>query len=122
MDANRWMIYRNSQNGALHWDISVIGRFLTFPVADKQFVRYLLNFFRILICFLRASAGILMNVSQIRELGQLWQSETIMKVANDLQSTDHTWQANVGNIFGNRMFFASDYMVSQMESGVELLD
>lgn len=54
-EGNQWMIYRNALTGVLHWDFvsqiffeylattltplqSVLGRFITFPVVDKQSV------------------------------------------------------------------------------------
>lgn len=61
VDANMWMIFRNIETGVLHWDFvsiisyfmmglmsclpvihcqSVLGRFISFPVADNQLRRF----------------------------------------------------------------------------------
>ena len=50
-----------------------------------------------------------MNVSMIGELGQLWGSEKLQNIASGLESS--STDANVGEIKGNRMFYANDYMV-----------
>lgn len=58
---------------------------------------------------LAQTAGILLNVDSIRDLGNLWKEQTLVDVANLLQTPTGT--ANVGNVLGNRMFWANDYMV-----------
>ncbi|KAJ7579689.1 polysaccharide lyase family 8 protein [Mycena floridula] len=92
VDADRWMIYSNTITNVLHWDWSVLGRFITFPVADGQ-----------------PSSGILMNLTQIQELGSSWQSPTLTKFGSSLLATATT--ANAGNLVGNRMFYTNDYMI-----------
>ena len=57
----------------------------------------------------RATASILVNVSMIGELGQLWGSQKLQSIASGLESS--STDANVGQIKGNRMFYANDYMV-----------
>jgi hypothetical protein len=37
-DGDRWMIYDNTITGKTHWDFSVLGRFIMFPVIDGQWV------------------------------------------------------------------------------------
>lgn len=50
-----------------------------------------------------------MNVTQIGELGQLWNSDKLQSIASNLEANDT--DANVGSLNGNRMFYANDYMV-----------
>ena len=51
-----------------------------------------------------------MNISQIQQLGDLWGSGTMESVAESFAVNSST--ANAGDINGNRMFYANDYMVS----------
>ena len=51
-----------------------------------------------------------MNISQIQQIGDLWGSEIIQSVAESFAANSST--ANAGDINGNRMFYANDYMVS----------
>ncbi|KAJ8522567.1 hypothetical protein ONZ45_g913 [Pleurotus djamor] len=90
--ANQWMIFRNIISNVLHWDFSVLGRFIVLPVSDNQ-----------------ATANIKTNLTQLQVLGQTWNSPTITSVFNALNSGSTS--ANVGPLVGNRMFFANDYMV-----------
>ncbi|KAI0741691.1 polysaccharide lyase family 8 protein [Daedaleopsis nitida] len=94
VDANQWMIYRNVLTNILHWDFSVIGRFMTDPVADDH-----------------ASSGIKTNLTQLQVLGELWKSDVISS-AYEMLSTNTT-SANSGNIIGNRIFYANDYVVQR---------
>ncbi|KAI1790344.1 polysaccharide lyase family 8 protein [Ganoderma leucocontextum] len=94
LDGDLWMVYRNVITGVRHWDFSVLPRFITFPVSDGQ-----------------ATASLDMNVSQIQEIGGLWGSETIESVAESFAVNSST--ANAGDINGNRMFYANDYMVQR---------
>ncbi|KAL5495226.1 hypothetical protein ACEPAI_689 [Sanghuangporus weigelae] len=91
MDGDQWMIYLNVETGVLHWDFSVVGRMMSFPVADDQ-----------------ATASIRMNVTEIAALGDLWESSTLLDVYDTLEKNSTT--ANVGSISGNRMFYSNDYM------------
>ncbi|KAJ3511292.1 hypothetical protein NLJ89_g4183 [Agrocybe chaxingu] len=90
-DGHRWMIYRNVLTDLLHWDFSALGRFISFPVIDAQ-----------------ASGSIKINLTQVLVLGEQWSSGTLIDFANDL-SFDTT-SANAGQLEGNRMFYANDYM------------
>ncbi|TFK57256.1 polysaccharide lyase family 8 protein [Heliocybe sulcata] len=92
IDGDQWMIYRNVLTGVLHWDFSALPRFISFPVADSQ-----------------ATASINLNLSQILELGQAWDSSILQNVANSL--SHNTSDANAGKLYGNRMFYNNDYMV-----------
>ena len=57
----------------------------------------------------RATASIKINISQIEELGELWNSDVLESVYDSLDSSSE--DANAGKIKGNRMFYANDYMV-----------
>ena len=57
----------------------------------------------------RATGEIHLNLTQIQLLGQLWNSSTLTNVYNDLAKS--TTDANAGEMSGNRMFYANDYMV-----------
>ncbi|KAI0078909.1 polysaccharide lyase family 8 protein [Panus rudis PR-1116 ss-1] len=92
IDGDQWMIYRNVKTGVLHWDFSVLGRFISFPVIDNQ-----------------ATGSIKINITEIKQLGDEWQSDVLTSVYESLSK--NTSNANVGSINGNRMFFANDYMV-----------
>ncbi|KAG9007820.1 hypothetical protein FRB93_007211 [Tulasnella sp. JGI-2019a] len=96
---SRWMIYRNTVTDVLHWDISVIGRMISFPVIDGQ-----------------ASAKIGINLTQVRQLGHQWHSAIMEQAANDLMQNGTS--ANAGELTGNRMFWVNDYMVHRGSSYV----
>jgi hypothetical protein len=34
-EGDRWMIFANTQTGVLHWDFSVLGRFIALPVSAQ---------------------------------------------------------------------------------------
>jgi hypothetical protein len=57
----------------------------------------------------RATASINMNLTEVMELGKQWNSLELMDIAVHLQKS--TQDANAGRLFGNRMFYANDYMV-----------
>ncbi|KAI0094643.1 polysaccharide lyase family 8 protein [Irpex rosettiformis] len=94
MDGDQWMIFRNVETGVLHWDFSALGRFISFPVIDAQ-----------------ATGSININITEIQQLGQLWNSSTLLSVYSGLSSKSSN--ANVGSIVGNRMFYDNDYMVQR---------
>ncbi|KAI0662798.1 galactose mutarotase-like protein [Cubamyces menziesii] len=94
LQGDLWMIYRNILTNVLHWDFSVLNRFISFPVVDDQ-----------------ATGSIKINISQIQELGQLWDSDVLQSVYQSLAEPSN--DANAGPINGNRMFYANDYMVQR---------
>ncbi|KAJ7689202.1 polysaccharide lyase family 8 protein [Mycena rosella] len=102
-DGDRWMIYRNALTGVLHWDFSVLGRFISFPTAD----------------FTQATASILLNLTKIDALGQEWDSDTLEEFSTTLSTNGAT--ANAGDLTGNRMFYANDYMVHRSSNYVTTL-
>ncbi|KAG1755247.1 polysaccharide lyase family 8 protein [Suillus paluster] len=93
-DGDRWMIFRNVQTNVLHWDFSVLGRFISFPVIDEQ-----------------ATSSINMNISKVQQLGEEWNSTVLLEFSSTLSA--NTTDANAGEIHGNRMFFDNDYMVTR---------
>ncbi|KAG2366568.1 polysaccharide lyase family 8 protein [Suillus spraguei] len=93
-DGNRWMIFRNVQTNVSHWDFSVLGRFISFPVVDNQ-----------------ATGSTNMNISEVQQLGEEWNSTVLLEFSSALSS--NAADANVGELLGNRMFFANDYMVTR---------
>ncbi|KAL0571727.1 hypothetical protein V5O48_010235 [Marasmius crinis-equi] len=90
-EGDSWMVYRNTRTGILHWDLSALGRFISFPVIDLQ-----------------ASANINLNLTRVYQLGQEWQSDTLMRFS---QLSRNSSSANASQLVGNRNFFANDYMV-----------
>ncbi|KAJ7900391.1 polysaccharide lyase family 8 protein [Mycena olivaceomarginata] len=102
-DGDAWMIYANTLTGVLHWDFSVLGRFIAFPTAD----------------FTQATGSILLNLTKIGVLGEEWGSDTLKNFSTSLSQNATT--ANAGNLQGNRMFFDNDYMVHRGASYVTTL-
>ncbi|KAJ7741579.1 polysaccharide lyase family 8 protein [Mycena maculata] len=94
LDGDRWMIYANVLTGVLHWDFSVLGRFIAFPTADNQ-----------------ATGSIHLNLTEIDVLGQEWNSTALGTFTNTLSTNATT--ANAGALKGNRMFYDNDYMVQR---------
>ena len=61
------------------------------------------------LCFLRATGSININITEFEQLGQEWPSQPLIQAFNNLNMNTPT--ANAGNLSGNRMFYANDYMV-----------
>ncbi|KAG8871882.1 hypothetical protein FRB97_008236 [Tulasnella sp. 331] len=99
IDGSQWMIYRNVNTSTLHWDISTIGRMISFPVADGQ-----------------ASASVNIDLKQIQQLGRQWRSSIMETTATNLMRSGAN--ANAGRLTGNRMFWVNDYMVHRGTSYV----
>ncbi|THH13551.1 hypothetical protein EW146_g6685 [Bondarzewia mesenterica] len=99
IDGDQWMIYRNVLTNVLHWDFSSLPRFISFPVIDAQ-----------------AIGSLNINLTEIEQLGQLWNSTTMIKVYNGLIKS--TKDANAGHLNGNRNFYNNDYMVQRGEGYV----
>ncbi|KAF8912697.1 polysaccharide lyase family 8 protein [Gymnopilus junonius] len=92
-DGDRWMIFSNSVTGVLHWDFSVLGRFISFPVIDDHHRKHQ------------------NQLDEVLELGQQWSSGALTNFANSLSASASN--ANAGQLIGNRMFYANDYMVQR---------
>ncbi|TFK41122.1 polysaccharide lyase family 8 protein [Crucibulum laeve] len=101
-DGDKWMIYRNSLTGVLHWDFSVLGRFISFPVIDNQ-----------------ATGSIKINLTEVGELGDQWSSNVLTNFADSL--SEDMSNANAGKLEGNRMFYANDYMVHRGKNYVSTM-
>jgi hypothetical protein len=102
-DGDRWMIYTNVLTGVLHWDFSVLGRFISFPTAD----------------FTQATGSILLNLTKIDALGEEWGSTTLEEFSSSLSKNATT--ANAGQLEGNRMFYDNDYLVQRGSNYVATL-
>ncbi|KAF7340878.1 Polysaccharide lyase family 8 protein [Mycena sanguinolenta] len=103
LNGDSWMIYYNALTQVLHWDFSVLGRFIAFPTAD----------------FTQATGSILLNLTKIGVLGDEWKSPDLVKFSTSLSG--NFTNANAGNLLGNRMFFDNDYMVQRGASYVSTL-
>ncbi|KAG5641787.1 hypothetical protein DXG03_004191 [Asterophora parasitica] len=99
---DRWMIYSNVAQNVLHWDFAVLGRFISFPVIDKQ-----------------ATASINVNLSQVQQLGQLWNSNPLISFATSLSAAAPN--ANAGGLTGQKVFFNNDYVVHRGSNYVATL-
>ncbi|KAG8899563.1 hypothetical protein FRC01_010469 [Tulasnella sp. 417] len=102
IDGSAWMVYKNTKTGVNHWDISTVGRFISFAVSDLQ-----------------ATAALNINFTQVQQLGEQWQDSNMTKVATSLLKTGGT--ANAGNLVGNRVFYDNDYMVQRGKNYVTSL-
>ncbi|KIO26600.1 polysaccharide lyase family 8 protein [Tulasnella calospora MUT 4182] len=102
IDGSAWMVYRNTKTGVAHWDVSTIGRFISFAVSDLQ-----------------ATASLNMNFTQVLQLGQQWKDANMTRVATSLLKNGTT--SNAGNLVGNRMFHDNDYMVQRGKNYVTSL-
>ncbi|KAJ8522569.1 hypothetical protein ONZ45_g911 [Pleurotus djamor] len=89
-DGDSWMIFYNALSGISFWDFSALGRFISFPVIDGH-------------------AGLNVNLTRVMELGQGWGSQTLIKFSQRFSQTGSN--ANAATLFGNRMFYANDYLV-----------
>ncbi|PBK77244.1 galactose mutarotase-like protein [Armillaria solidipes] len=102
-EGSRWMIFYNAVSGVLHWDFSVLPRFISFPVIDGQ-----------------ASANLGINLTAVEELGNKWMSSSLTDFATSLK-VGNLPHANAGNLKGNRMFYTNDYMVHRGEQYISTL-
>ncbi|KAI0307724.1 polysaccharide lyase family 8 protein [Multifurca ochricompacta] len=94
IDGDQWMVYLNVETSVLHWDFSVLPRFISFPVIDAQ-----------------ATANLNINISEILQLGELWDSSTMVDMYNNL--VEPTKDANE--------FYNNDYMVQRGHGYVSTL-
>ncbi|RDB19287.1 Chondroitinase-AC [Hypsizygus marmoreus] len=98
IEGARWMIIHNTATGVLHWDFSALGRFISFPVADKQ------------------ATGIKIDLKSVGDLGESWNSKPLLDFESSLLKESAS--ANAGNLVGNRMFYTNDYMVHRGQNYV----
>ncbi|KAI0274676.1 polysaccharide lyase family 8 protein [Gloeopeniophorella convolvens] len=97
-----WMIFRNTLTNVLHWDFSVVGRFISLPVTDDQ-----------------ATENLKTNLTQLQVLGKQWNSSVLTDAFNLLSL--NTSDANSGGLEGNIMFYTNDYMVQRGSGYVSTL-
>ncbi|KAF8216148.1 polysaccharide lyase family 8 protein [Mycena galopus ATCC 62051] len=102
-EGDSWMIYCNALTQVLHWDFSVLGRFIAFPTAD----------------FFQPTGSIGLNLTKIGVLSEEWGSAPLLNFSTSLSGNFTT--ANAGKLVGNRMFYDNDYMVQRGESYVTTL-
>ncbi|KAG8693641.1 hypothetical protein FRC09_010381 [Ceratobasidium sp. 395] len=95
-----WMTFANTVTGVVHWDMTVIGRMISWPVVDGQ-----------------ASANLRMNLSQVLSLSQSWNQSELVRFGTNL-AAPNPQTVNLGNLNGVRMFWNSDYMVYRTESAI----
>jgi hypothetical protein len=60
-----------------------------------------------------------MNISEVQQLGEEWNSTVLLEFSSTISA--NTTDANVGELHGNRMFFANDYMVGRVCSFAPVL-
>ena len=71
-----------------------------------------------LIIFCRATGSLNINLTEIQQLGELWNSTTLNAVYNAL--VKRTKNANAGYLKGTRVFYANDYMVSLLREPLSI--
>ncbi|KAL5637653.1 hypothetical protein ACGC1H_002058 [Rhizoctonia solani] len=99
-DGAMWMTYTNVMTKVVHWDLTDIGRFISYPVADG-----------------RASANLRIDLSQVLKLGKAWSQKDLIEFGTKLTgSSDNS--ANSGGLLGTRMFWSSDYLVHRTSETV----
>ncbi|KAH7332890.1 chondroitin AC/alginate lyase [Rhizoctonia solani] len=89
----KWMTYTNVMSKVVHWDLTVIGRFVSYPVVDG-----------------RASANLRMDLSHVLKLGNAWSQKDLIEFGSKLTGSGDN-SANSGGLIGTRMFWNSDYLV-----------
>jgi hypothetical protein len=92
VDGDTWMVYENSETGVVHWDTSVVPRFIMFPVVDDQ-----------------ATARLNLNLTKVGVLGKQWNSKIMRNFATSLST--RAGDGNAGSLVGDRVFYINDYMV-----------
>ncbi|CUA68997.1 chondroitinase AC precursor [Rhizoctonia solani] len=102
LDGSRWMTFTNTLSRVVHWDFSVIGRFISYPVADST----------------RASAGLQMQLEDVTKLGNTWGQKDLIEVGTALTEAANGSSVNAANLTGSRVFWSSDYMVHRTDQTV----
>ncbi|KAG8875399.1 hypothetical protein FRB98_007817 [Tulasnella sp. 332] len=82
IDGSQWMIYKNTATDVLHWDISTVGRMISFASSDSG----------------QSTAGIEFNLTQVQQLGTKWNSSVMVTAATDLMNG--ATSANAENPYG----------------------
>ncbi|KAG8762719.1 hypothetical protein FRC12_008896 [Ceratobasidium sp. 428] len=97
---SRWMVIANTITKVMHWDLTTIGRMISFAVADLQ-----------------APTGLNVNLTQVKTLGEAWNQTELIRFGTDLANPKPK-TANAGKVNGNRMFWNSDYMIHRTKDTV----
>ncbi|CAE6373107.1 unnamed protein product [Rhizoctonia solani] len=105
LDGSRWMTFTNTLTKVVHWDFSVIGRYISYPVADST----------------RASAGLQMNLQNVAELGNAWGQQGLIEFGTVLKEAASRSSVNAAKLTGNRVFWSSDYVVHRTNQSVTTL-
>ncbi|KAG8950420.1 hypothetical protein FRC04_007435 [Tulasnella sp. 424] len=104
VDGFQWMIYGNNATSVLHWDLSTVGRMISYAVVDNQ-----------------ATANLKLNLTLVQQLGDMWQASAITDAMYCLLKSDTYANANANELVGNRMFWSNDYMVHRGSNYVSTL-
>lgn len=71
---------------------------------------------------LRATSGLKINLTEVKELGEQWDSKILTSFIDTLDPpAGNPEGANANGLTGNRMFYANDYMVHRGENYVTTL-
>ncbi|CAE6430832.1 unnamed protein product [Rhizoctonia solani] len=102
LDGSRWSTFTNILTRVVHWDYSVIGRFISYPVADTT----------------RASAGLQMNLEDVIKLGKAWGQNDVLGFGTALTEAANSASVNAAKLTGSRIFWSSDYVVHRTDQTV----
>ncbi|CAE6390229.1 unnamed protein product [Rhizoctonia solani] len=102
-DGAKWMTYTNVMTKVVHWDLTVIGRFISYPVVNA-----------------RASANLRMDLSHVLKLGKAWSQNDLIEFGTKLTGSGDN-SANSGRLLGTRMFWNSDYLVHRTSETVSIV-
>ncbi|GAB1527683.1 hypothetical protein RhiTH_010871 [Rhizoctonia solani] len=105
LDGSRWMTFTNTLTRVVHWDFSVIGRYISYPVADST----------------RASAALQMNLDDVARLGRAWGQQDLIGFGTSLKEAANDTSVNSAKFTGNRVFWSSDYVVHRTNESVTTL-
>ncbi|CAE6469661.1 unnamed protein product, partial [Rhizoctonia solani] len=81
-EGGKWMTYTNVMSKVVHWDLTIIGRFISYPVADG-----------------RASANLRMDLSHVLKLGNAWSQKDLIEFGSKLTGSGDN-SANSGGLIG----------------------
>ncbi|QRW23662.1 polysaccharide lyase family 8 protein [Rhizoctonia solani] len=102
LDGSRWMTFTNTLSKVVHWDFSVIGRFISYPVADTT----------------RASSSLQTNLGDVTELGNAWGQQDLIEFGTVLSQAANESSVNSAKLTGSRVFWSSDYVVHRTDQTV----
>ncbi|CAE6465737.1 unnamed protein product [Rhizoctonia solani] len=97
LEGSRWTTFTNTLT-----KVSVIGRFISYPVEDTS----------------RASANLQMNLEDVTELGNAWGQQDLIQFGTALTEAANDSSVNAAKLTGNRVFWSSDYAVHRTDQTV----